>query len=288
MWQIGGMTTTIFIAVIFAAVLHASWNALVKSGADKELNLAAVILGHAPIALVFMIIMPLPAPASWPYIFAGLFFHFGYQLFLLASYKIGDLTQVYPIARGSAPLLVAGISVVFLGVHLTSLELLAICIIAAGILSLALVRQKDGIRNTRAALLAFITGCFIAGYSLIDGLGARLAETALGFYGWLGFGNAVIFAIFFAIKRPSLLPKVLSEGRNTFIIGGTASYVAFSIVIWAFTQAPIALVTALRETSIIFALLFGVFFLKERLDLVKVISTMLTLLGAMLLRFSKN
>lgn len=282
------MTITVFIAVIFAAALHATWNTLVKGGADKELNLAAVILGHTPLALTFMAIMPLPAPASWPYILTGLFFHFGYQLFLLASYKTGDLTQVYPIARGSAPLLVAGVSVVFLNVHLAPLELVAISIIAAGILSLALVRQKDGIRNTRAALLAFITGCFIAGYSLIDGLGARLAETALGFYGWLGFGNAVIFALFFAIKRPTLLPRVLREGRNIFIIGGTASYIAFSIVIWAFTQAPIALVTALRETSIIFALLFGVFFLKERLSLTKTVSTMLTLLGAVLLRFAKN
>lgn len=282
------MTSTVFIAVLFAAALHATWNALVKGGSDKELNLAAVIIGHAPLGLMTMILMPLPASASWPYIIIGIALHFGYQLFLLSSYKIGDLTQVYPIARGSAPLIVAGVSIIFLGVHLMPLELLAVCIIAAGILSLSFVRQKDGLRNTRAALLAFITGCFIAGYSLIDGLGARLAETAFGFYGWLAFGNAVIFALYFAIKRPSVLPKILGEGRKVCIIGGTASYVAFSIVIWAFTQAPIALVTALRETSIVFALLFGVFFLKERLDLKKVLSTMLTLLGAALLSLSKH
>ena len=281
------MSTIVFIAVIAAALLHAAWNALVKGGQDKHLAMTAVVLGHAPIAVVILPFVPSPAPESWPYLAAGIGLHLGYQLFLLNSYRLGDLTQVYPIARGTAPLLVAGISIAFLGVSLTSVELLAVLTIGAGIMSLSLVRQRDGLRNLNAAALAFITGCFIAGYSLVDGTGARLAGTALGFYGWLTLGNTVGFAAFIAVTRPGLLRALPVRGKRLFVVGGGASFMAYALVIWAFTQAPIALVTALRETSIVFALLIGVFFLKERLDLAKVFSTMVTLLGAALLRFSK-
>jgi len=281
------MTTTVFLAVLCAALLHATWNALVKGGVDKRVSMAAVVLGHLPFALVILPFVPLPAAASLPYLIAGIVLHAGYQLFLFQSYQKGDLTQVYPIARGSAPLIVALVSVVFLGVHLSPVELLAITVIGAGILSLALVRRADGMRNGGAAMLALVTGCFIASYSLVDGLGARLAGTALGFYSWLTIGNVIIILVLLSIKSPGVLREVMHSGRRVLLIGGTASFAAYAIVIWAFTQAPIALVTALRETSIVFALIIGVFFLKERLDLAKVFSTMTTLLGVALLRFSK-
>jgi drug/metabolite transporter (DMT)-like permease len=213
--------------------------------------------------------------------------HFGYQMFLLASYKIGDLTQVYPIARGVAPLLVACVSVLYLGVDLSGEELMAIGLIALGILSIALVRGADGLRNTKAAGMALMTGCFIASYSLIDGMGARLAGTALGFYAWLGIANSIVFAIYLSVTTPKVLGDLLGKGRMVFLVGGTASFAAYSLVIWSFTQAPIALVTALRETSIIFALFLGVGFMGERLSLAKVFSTMVTLCGVALLRFVK-
>ena len=282
------MSTIVFVAVIAAAVLHAVWNAILKGGADKHLTMAAVILGHIPIALLILPFVPLPAPESWPYIVAGIGLHVGYQIFLLNSYRLGDLTQVYPIARGTAPLLVAGISVAFLGVHLQSMEVLAILVIGAGILSLSLVRQKDGSRNGKAAGLAFITGCFIASYSLVDGTGARLAGTALGFYSWLAIGTTIVFCSYIAITKPGLIRKIPQQAKFACLFGGSASFTAYALVMWAFTQAPIPLVTALRETSIVFALLIGVFFLKEKLDLAKVFSTMVTLLGAALLRFSKQ
>ncbi|MEM8750243.1 MAG: DMT family transporter [Pseudomonadota bacterium] len=281
------MTLTVFIAVIGAAVLHALWNALVKGGADKDLNMAAVVIGHAPLALLLLPFAPIPAAASMPYLFAGLMLHFGYQLFLLRSYRLGDLTQVYPIARGTAPLIVAGVSVLYLGVDLRPIELLAVLIIAAGIMSMSLVRRSDGLRNGSASGFAFVTGCFIAGYSLVDGLGARAAGTAVGYYGWLTIGNALVFVIFLALRNPDVLRRLPRDGKRVFAIGGSASFIAYAIVTWAFTQAPIALVTALRETSIVFALLIGVFFLKERLNLAKVVSTMVTLFGAALLRMAR-
>ena len=219
---------------------------------------------------------------------AGTALHFGYQWFLLGSYKIGDLTQVYPIARGVAPLLVAAVSLVILGVDLTSMEILAIVTIAAGILSISLVRGADGLRNGRATAMALTTGCFIASYSLVDGMGARLAGTALGYYAWLGIANALIFMVFMAATTPQVLRDLPTKGVRVFFIGGAAAVVAYSLVMWAFTQSPIALVTALRETSIIFALLIGVLLMGERLSLGKVFSTMITLLGVVLLRFTRS
>jgi drug/metabolite transporter (DMT)-like permease len=282
------VSLTVFFIVIFAALLHASWNALVKSSNDKTLSMAGIVLGHLPLAVPAVLIVPLPDPASIPYLIVGIFLHLGYQLFLLMSYRIGDLTQVYPLARGSAPLLVALVSVTFLGIQLSALELTAIAIIGIGILSLTITRGADGLRNPGAALYALITGCFIASYSLVDGLGARLAGTPLGYYSWLAIGNAILTSIFLAIKAPHVFRALPNDGRMAFWIGGSASFIAYALVTWAFTQSPIALVTALRETSIVMALLIGVIFLKEPLNLAKLASTMITLVGAILLRFSKS
>lgn len=281
------MSTSVFIAVIGAAILHAAWNTLVKGGADKQLAMTAVVLGHVPLAVLMLFIVPLPSVESLPYIAGGIALHFGYQIFLLQSYHAGELTQVYPIARGTAPLLVAGVSVMFLGVELETPELIAILTIGTGILSMSLVRQNNGQRNTKAARLALMTGCFIAAYSLVDGNGARIANSALGFYGWVALGNASLMALYSELTSPGLLTKIPKRAKRVFVIGGSASFAAYGLVMWAFTQAPIAMVTALRETSIVFALFLGVFFLKERLDLAKVLSTFVTLLGAALLRFAK-
>jgi len=281
------MSSTVFFAVIAAALLHATWNALVKGGSDKTLGMSAVILGHVPFALVCIPFVPFPSSESYPYLLASMALHAGYQFFLLQSYKIGDLTQVYPIARGSAPLLVAFFSVFVLKVELSPKELLAIVIIGIGILSLALVRRGDGQRNPRAVVFALVTSCFIASYSMVDGLGARLAGTAVGFYAWLSIANGFFMTLYVLAVQPTVLRQLVTSHRKLFFVGGGASFVAYAIVTWAFTQAPIALVTALRETSIVFALLIGVFFLKERVDLIKVFSTMTTLLGAILLRFAR-
>ena len=278
------MDLTVFLAVLFAAALHATWNALVKGNSDKILSMTAVVLGHAPFALLAMPFVPMPAMASWPYLAVGVALHLGYQLFLMFSYRIGDLTQVHPIARGSAPLIVAGVSIAFLGVQLSSSSLVAIAIIGCAIMSLVFVRSSDGLTNPRAAVMALATGCFIASYSLCDGLGARQAGTAVGYYAWLTLINAVLFALIIRVTKPGTLSQLPSRGRLIALIGGGASFFAYAIVTWAFTMAPIALVTALRETSIVFALIIGVVFLKEPLNLAKVASTMATLLGATILK----
>ena len=281
------MSLTVMTIVLIAALLHASWNYLVKQTEDKHLSMSAVVFGHTPFAVAALLCSPLPELNSLTYVIAGAVLHTGYQLFLLYSYRIGDLSQVYPLARGVAPLFVAGISVMLLGVNLSQFELVAIVTIGTGVMSLTLVRRSDGLRNRRATSLAIITGGFIAAYSIVDGLGAREAGTALGFYSCLSILNAIIFAAFMRFIRPGLIKKVVSQNLRLAFSGGCASFTAYALVIWAFTLAPIALVTALRETSIIFALLLGVFVLKERLDLVKLIATMLTMLGVGMLRVNR-
>ncbi|MEM1141527.1 MAG: DMT family transporter [Pseudomonadota bacterium] len=280
------MEGIVFIAVIAAALLHATWNAFLKGGSDKTLGMGAIVVGHIPAALLALLFVPAPAAESFPYLVTGILLHFGYQLFLLKSYQIGDLTLVYPIARGSAPLIVALVSLGLLGVELSGLELLAILIIGTGITSLSLVRHGDGMQNGKAALVALATGTFIAAYSLVDGLGARLAGTSLGFYSWLAIGNALLMIVYLAVRSPRTLYAIPREGLPMLILGSNTAFAAYALVTWAFTQAPIASVTALRETSIVFALLIGVFVLKERFSLLKVVATMTTLLGAILLRVS--
>lgn len=281
------MTLTIFLMVLVAALLHAVWNALVKGSADKSLNMAAVVLGQGFFGLLCLPFVAIPAVESWPWILLSVVLHIGYQFFLLGAYRIGDLTQVYPIARGTAPMLVAAVSIFILGVELSLVEIAGVLIIGAGIISLCLVRQADGLRNGNAAVLAVLTGCFIASYSLCDGHGARLAATAVGFYAWSSMGNAVVFAAIVGATRPRLV-RELPGAYRIFLIGGGASYLAYVLVVYGFTQAPIALITALRETSIVFALLIGVFCLRERLDLWKVLSTTVTICGAAVLRLSKG
>jgi drug/metabolite transporter (DMT)-like permease len=281
------MSFVVFCAVIGAALLHAAWNAMVKGARDKQLNMVAVVIGHLPLALIALLFSPAPNMASLPYLITGIALHFGYQLVLLRAYHNGDLTQIYPIARGSAPMIVAVVSVVFLGVSLQTLEIMAVATIGLGILSIALVRSSDGMHNPQGVKLALITGCFIAAYSLVDGMGARAAGTAMGFYGWLAVSNALLMIAFIAYRAPHQFRALVISGKRVFLIGGSASFVAYGIVIWAFTQAPIALVTALRETSIIFALLIGVFVLREKIDLAKLASTAITLIGVALLRLAK-
>ena len=276
----------VFLAVIVAAGFHASWNAMVKASVDKYLAMTAIVLGHTPLALVSLGWVAVPAVASWPHIVASTILHVGYQLYLLRAYRVGDLSLVYPIARGTAPVIVALVAVFLLGEALSPVHVLAVGLISIGIISLVFVRDSDGLRNSKAASLALITSGFVAGYSLVDGLGARLSGAPVAFYAWGTILNAVVFAIVMAMTQPGLLQRVWPEARTTALIGGSASFIAYAIAIWAFTQAPIAVVAALRETSIMFALFIGVIVMKERFSLIKLVSTVLTVSGAILLGFA--
>lgn len=278
------MTLGIFLAVLFAALLHASWNALVKSNSDTVVSMAAITLGHAPLAVIALPFVAAPAQESWPIMAVSVVVHVIYQISLILAYRLGDFTQVYPIARGSAPVIITVASLVLLDTALTVSQLTAIGLICTGILCLGLMRQTDGLRNPKAVGAALLTGMLIAGYSLLDGVGARLSGSAIGFIAWLTIFNAIIFTAIVTIFDRRVVFKVFTEGKTTFLIGGSASVIAYVIVVSAMTVAPIAVVSALRETSTIFALGIGVLFLKEGLTPVKIVATMLSLGGVLWLR----
>ncbi|MBL4811768.1 MAG: EamA family transporter [Rhodobacteraceae bacterium] len=280
------MSAFVFAIVIAAAVLHAVWNAVVKDGGDKFVAMTGMILGQVPIALLCLVIWPMPAAESWLYLAAGVVIHTGYQFFLALAYKHGDFSQVYPLARGVAPLLVAAVSVLFLGVELSRAGLFGISMIGIGIMSLAFARQADGRRNGKAAGLALITGCFIASYSLVDGFGARLSGAPMTYYAGVALGSTVGFLALMAVWRPGVITQTLQVHKGRSLFAGSASFVAFAIVIWAFTQAPIALVTALRETSIIFAIFIGLYFFGEKLGPHKIMSIMAVVLGAVVMKLA--
>lgn len=279
------MSLSIIIVVLLAALLHAGWNFLVKRSADTYQGMGSVVIGHAPFGFFALFFVPQIAPASLPYVAAGAILHTGYQLFLLNSYRLGDLSQVYPLARGGAPFIVAAVSVLFLGVTYGGFEIAALAAIGAGIVSLAFTGRPLRVEGRSApVLLALITGGFIAGYTLVDGLGARAAGTAVGYYSWVTITNAVIFSFVIIKVRPGMVRSLFTEHLSATLIGGGASYLAYALVVWSFTRAPIALVASLRETSIIFASLLGVFILKERLGPLKICSIAVTLAGIICLR----
>ncbi len=281
------MTSAVFGMVLSAALLHAVWNALVKVHGDRLVVLAMITVSGGVASLFVLPFVAFPAPAVWPYIWASLILHNAYYLFLVMAYRYGDLSHVYPLARGSAPLIVAVLSVVLVGETLTRQGFLAVAVIGLGIMSLTLTRGASGFREPRAVLFALGTGCFIAAYTVVDGLGARLAESAHGYTFWLFAIDAIPLAAFVLWLRRG---KALREVRRSWKVGllaGLMSMVAAWLVIWALTLAPLALVSALRETSIVFAVLFGVVFLKERLDLIRLAATTTTLVGAVMLKTSK-
>jgi len=278
------MSSTVFITVIFAAFLHAIWNGMEKNFEDKVISVSAIVFGHVPIAILVMLFLPLPTLESVPYIILSAFIHQGYQYYLISAYKLEDLTRVYPIARGSGPIVATLISIIFLGLVITKVQILSIFLICFGIIILGLF-SKNSFKNNKAIIYSLATGVFIGSYSLADGYGARISLSPLNFLGWSFILNAMIFPfVLKSMNYSNVFSRVIKEAKLIFWVGGSISYIVYGIVVWSFTKAPIPLVGALRETSIIFALVIGTFFLKEKLTLIKIISILIIFAGVALFK----
>ena len=279
------MESSVFLLVIFAAILHAVWNGMVKSFEDKVVSVSAIVFGHVPIAIVVMFFLPLPTLESVPYIILSAIIHQGYQYSLISAYKIGDLTKVYPIARGTGPIVATLISIIFLGLLITKFQTLSIALICFGIIILGIF-TKSSKKNNKEVIFSLATGCFIGLYSLVDGYGARISLSPLSFLGWSFILNAMIFP--FVLKYmgySNVFSRVIKEAKTIFWVGGTLSYIVYGIVVWSFTKAPIPLVSALRESSIVFSILIGFFFLKEHKSFIKILSILAIFSGVALLKF---
>ncbi len=282
------METYVFVIVLLAALLHATWNAFIKADSNRLLFMAVMMAGGGFGALCTTLFLPIPNSESWPYIALSILLHQGYVIFLLLAYRYGDLSHVYPLARGSAPLIVAVFAVVLVSETLTPQALIAVIMMAVGIMSLSLTRGAQKLRDPWAVFFALGTGLFIAGYTLTDGIGVRLAGNAHSYSAWMIGLEWIPIAVYrLARLEKSDLPQINRIWRPA-IVMGLMSTAAYWAVIWAMSVAPIALVAALRETSIIFAVLFGVLFLNERLSLTRLAATASTLAGAVLLKVGRT
>ena len=273
------MDTNVFLIILLATVMHAVWNGMVKKHPDKVVAVSGIVFGHVPASIIAIILLPAPSADCIPYIIASALIHQGYNWYLLSSHKIGDLTKVYPIARGFGPLVTTIISILILGLVLDNLIILSICLICLGIMILGIFNQPSK-KNSKIIQYSLFTGFFIGLYSLVDGYGARVSLSAITYMSWTFILIAFLFPIVLKIKKQeNIFKNVMSRGKQIFWVGGTLSYIIYIIVVWGFTKAPIPMVGALRETSIFFSIFIGYFFLKEKITSKKIFTIILILVG---------
>ena len=281
------MPIDMFLMVLGAALVHATWNALVKTDRDRLALIRVMSVTQLVVSVCLLPFVAVPAPESWPYLAASMVLCTGYMLFLNRAYQMGDLSLAYPLARGVAPFIVAVVSVWFLGEQLSQTGVLAILLIGLGITSLTLARGAASLRDWRPIVLALITGSFIGSYTIVDGLGARAAGSPHGYMIWLSLLTALLIVGSVRWLRRGRRTPLSPRSRNAGIAAGIMSYGSTWVVIWALSLAPLAMVSALRETGIVFAVIIGVVFLKERVNLARLASIALTLVGTTLLKLSR-
>ena len=273
------MDTIVFVTVLFSAILHAIWNSMASKYKNKNVSIPAIVYGHVPACIIAIIFLPAPSIESFPYIILSAIIHQGYQNFLLTAYQTGKFTTVYPIARGFGPLVATLISIIFLGVYLKAFTILSILLISTGVILIGLF-SKSVTKNNKILYTSLATGVFIGIYSVVDGHGARLSGSAVSYMSWVFIFSALFFPIILNLrKQKNILKKTLTEGKLVFWVGGSFSYLAYVITVWAFTKAPIPMVSALRESSIIFAIFIGYFYLKDKINFYKIISILLIFIG---------
>ena len=277
------MSAAVFAAVLGAALLHAVWNALVKTGADKQTAMLMLSLGNAAIGVVVAATRPLPGAEVWPWIVASGVIHTAYQLFLAFAYEQGDLSRVYPLARGGAPMIVLAVGLALGLDPVTGTEIAGVLLLGAG---LAVMARGIFTDHESRRMIPFAAGsaCATAGYTLVDGIGVRIEGDAAAFTAWLLIAAAVGYVpAALALRGPSVIPRSNSTWAMG-LVAGACSFAADGIVVWAMGQAPIALVAALRETSILFAVGLGWLVFGERITRAKALAALLIVAGVVLTR----
>ncbi len=289
-----GLTWPVVLAVLFGAVLHAGWNTLVKSSGDKEVDTALVHFLGALVALPPLLVIGLPPPVAWPFIAASLLIHVAYYITLAGAYKHGDLGLTYPIMRGSAPLLVALGSSYVLGESLSPMAWIGVLAVTAGVLLVGLSQPGEALHHRRALGFALANACVIATYTFVDGTGVRATVAA----GHLAVSYVMVLFVLDGFPYPALVyfrrdaigrRAILDYARRRWplaALGGAASMGSYTIALWAMTKAPVASVSALRETSVLFATALGVWVLKERFGVQRAAGAGVIVAGVVALRFS--
>ncbi|AMO46452.1 EamA-like transporter family [Enterobacter sp. FY-07] len=277
------MTFSVFCILLFAALLHASWNAIVKAGSDKLYSAIAVSGSASFIALILLPFSPQPDLASAPYLAASCALQVVYTVLVAKTYQVSDMSQTYPLMRGTAPLLVAVISVLILGDSLSFTAWGGIAVVCLSILGMAF----NGRNQSRKGIwLALLNSCFIAGYTLVDGTGVRLAGSALGYSLWTFFLNGFCLLCWAMLARRQAVSRYLVANWKIGLPGGIGTMGSYGLALWAMTQAPLAVVAALRETSILFGAIIAFVLLKENVAGLRIAAAFGIAAGAILLRLS--
>jgi drug/metabolite transporter (DMT)-like permease len=274
------MPIHIVLLVLFAALLHASWNALLRSGNDRLWSMTVMCIAIAIVCAVAAAFMVPPAMESWSYALLSGLLHVGYNLFLVRSYRVGDLGQIYPISRGSSPVLITLGAAVFAGESISPGELLGVALVSGGIVSLAFKGRSLSVPSLPYALG---TGCFIAAYSVVDGIGARLSGAPLSYAVWMCALWGVLMPVVYIGLRGSRSLFSVQPGMVTAMGGGLVSLLAYAMVIYAMNEAPLGAVSALRETSVLFALLIGYVFLGETLTARRILACVVIASGTLII-----
>ena len=283
------MDPFVFVAVLVAAACHAGWNASIKRTLDPLATTTLIAIGAGLVALPAIPFLGWPELASWPWLIASIVIHLFYFAGLIESYRVGDLGQVYPIARGAAPLMTATMTTLFVGEHLGLYGWGGIVMLALGVLLLSLRGGRDLAKLDRVAVgFALFTAVTVCTYSVVDGIGARAAGPgkAVAYSTVLFVGIAPVVVAYALIRRGTPVFKQMAPFWITGLAGGALAVISYTIAIWAMTVAPIAIVAALRETSVLFGALIAVLFLKEPLRATRVAAALLIVCGLALIRFA--
>ena len=279
------MENVVFLAVLFAALCHAGWNALIKVGLDPLSTTTLISIGSGAVALVFLPLTGMPAWDAWPWLIASVVIHLVYFAALIEAYRSGDLGQVYPIARGAAPLMTATATTLLVGEHLSPVGWGGIVALVAGVFLLSAHGGRDLARIDRRAVgFALFTALTICTYSVVDGIGVRLSANANAYSLWVFVGIALVM-LPYALYRDGrdVIPAMRTYWRRGFV-GGALQVLSYGTVLWAMTLAPIAIVATLRETSVLFGAGIAVVVLKERLRAVRIAAALLIVCGLVLMR----
>jgi len=278
------LSLEVLLVVLFAAVLHAGWNAMVRASSDKFVDTSLLVWGAGAWAACLLPFAPLPATESWPYLAASVLIHVAYFTLVAFSYRGGDLSFVYPIMRGTAPVFSA-IAAVFVLNELPSPGGWAgILLISSGIILLAGDSWRAGSFRPASALFALANAAVIVLYTLVDAQGVRLSGHAFSYTGWMFLLTAALSSgVFLAVRGRRMLRQVHSGWRKG-MLGGACTLASYCLALWAMTRAPVAAVAALRETSVVFAAIFAAFFLKETISRLRYLSIMIVSAGAIAIK----
>lgn len=277
--------SALYVLVLVAAVAHASWNAMVKNSGDRLLMLVSIRVVGLLSGLAVAALVPFPSIESIPFLLAAATVHYLYYALMLNAYRVGDMSQVYPIARGIAPLLVAVLAALLAGEFLGPLSVLAVFLLSAGVFLLA---QSGHTVNRKAVVFALLTGVAIAGYSFLSGLGIRKSQSLLGYIAWLEIATGVGMVSVAYVRRKPVLVEFARKQWRSGLIAGLLSVTGYAIALWAMSILAMAPVVALRETSVVFAAIIGSVFLGEGFAGRRVAAAAIVVAGIVLLSVGSN